>query len=151
MRKGRLAGLHGLRQSDPQLQAMQAVAHRSKIGWCTLGMNDAAPRAHPVDGAGLDALHGAEAVTVQHRALEQISDSGQPDMRMRSHVGIHARLEVDGSEVIQEHEWADGAARQGGKQAAHAQSAPQVLVVAGKFEQHVSVSPQSDDQCTIRP
>ena len=31
----------------------------------------------------------------------------------------------------------DGAARQGGKQAAHAQSAAQIFVVAGKFEQHV--------------
>src|SRR5580698_2311744 len=144
MRKARLACLHGLRQSDPQLQAMQAVAQKSKIGWSALGMNDAAPRAHPVDGARLDALHGAEAVTVQDRTLEQIGDSGQADMRMRSHVGIHARLEVDRSEMIQEHKWADGAARQGGKQAAHAQSASQILVMAGKFEQHVSVSPQSD-------
>src|SRR5665213_1045267 len=116
---------------------MQAVAHAAKIGWCALGMNDAAPRAHPVDSAGLDALHGAEAVTVHHRALEQISERGQADMRMRSHVGIHAGYEVDRSEMIQEHEWADCAARHGGKQTAHAQSATQIFVVAGKFEQHV--------------
>jgi hypothetical protein len=69
---------------------------------------------------------------------------------VRPHVGIHAGFEVDRSEVIQEHEGADGAARQGGKQTAHAQATTQIFVVAGKFEQHFSVSPQSDGQCTIR-
>ena len=56
-----------------------------------LRVHDAAAGRHPVDRAGLDALHDAEAVAVQHRALEQVGDRGQPDVRMRAHVVVVGR------------------------------------------------------------
>jgi len=86
------------------------------------GVNDTAPRGHPVDRAGLDALHRADAVAMELRALEQVRDGGKPDVRVRAHVVVVARLRVHRAEVIEEHEGADRAAGERGKRASHRES-----------------------------
>ena len=70
--------------------AMQSKAARHAIasrlprrGAGSLRVDDAAARGHPVDRAGLDRLHGAEAVAVHDLALEQIGNRREPDVRMR--------------------------------------------------------------------
>ena len=98
-----------------------------QVGRRALGVDDAAPGRHPVDGAWLDALDGAQAVAMHHRAFEQVSDGRQPDMRMRPHVVVVARAGGDRAEVIEEHKrpyalpWRDG-----WKQPPHHESAAQV-------------------------
>jgi hypothetical protein len=49
-------------------------------------MHDAAPGSHPVDFAGADRLHTAEAVAVQDLAVEQVGHGREADVRMRPHV-----------------------------------------------------------------
>jgi hypothetical protein len=45
-------------------------------------MHDAPACAHPVDGARLDQLLGAQAVAMHHRALEKVGHRGEADVRV---------------------------------------------------------------------
>ena len=74
------------------------------VGRGALGMHDAAPGRHPVDGAGPDRQRGAEAVAMHDLAVEQIGDGGEPDMRMRPHVDAVAGLEHRRAEMVEEDE-----------------------------------------------
>jgi hypothetical protein len=103
------------RQRRPQLQAVRAVRHADQIGRRTLGVHDAAAGRHPVDGARFDALVGAQAVAVIHRALKQIGHGGQADMRVRPHVVIGIGRHIDRAEMVEENEGADGLLDGGGK------------------------------------
>src|SRR5262249_29608313 len=78
---------------------------------------------HPVHVARLDALDRAEAVAMDHRALEQVRDCGEPDVRMRAHIGAFAVSEGDRSEVIEKDERANHLAGKRRQQTLHAEIA----------------------------
>src|ERR1700722_3052991 len=67
-------------------------------------MHDAATGCHPIDRAGPDWQCGAEAVTMHDLAIEQISDGGKADMRVRPHVHAVARAEYRRPKVVEEDE-----------------------------------------------
>jgi hypothetical protein len=87
------------------------------------------PDGHPVDRAGQDLLHAAQAVAMHHRALEKVGDGRQADVRMRPHVVFGARLFGGRPEMVEEHERPDRAALRRRQQAPHVEAAAQVLVV----------------------
>src|SRR3546814_5713099 len=70
-------------------------------------MNDAAPRGHQVARAGADRRIGAEAVAMVDRALEQIGQRRQVDMRVRAHVHPLPGVEMRRAELIDEDERPD--------------------------------------------
>ena len=118
--------LERLRQRDPELQAVAAVRPAEQLLRRALGVDDAAPGRHPVDRAGLDPLHDAGRVAVHDRALEQVGERRQADVRMRPHVVVGAGRDVDRPEVVEEDERADGAPVGRGQQAAHDEAAAEV-------------------------
>ncbi len=107
------------RERDPGLQALQARARAAQLRRGALRMNDAVPSGHPVDIARCDRLHGAEAVTVQDFALEQIGDRRQAYVRMRAHVDAGAWREIRRTHVIEKDERADHAVRHPGEHSPH--------------------------------
>ena len=113
MDETRVGFLERQRQRRPQLQPVHVVRDVAQDpAACAPNGQCRGPDGHPVDGAGLDALHGAQAVPVQHRALEQISDRREADVRMRPHVVVVLGPRGDRSEVIEEHERTDRLARE---------------------------------------
>ena len=114
------------RQRDPELQAVAAVRPADQLLGRALRMHDAAPRRHPVDGAGLDPLDDAGRVAMHDRAVEQVGQRRQADVRMRPDVVVGAGLDVDRPEVVEEDERADRAPGGGREQAAHHQAAAEV-------------------------
>jgi hypothetical protein len=70
-------------------------------------MDDAAAGGHPVDVAGPDDLVRSEAVAVLDRALEEVGDGGEVDVRVRAHVHALAGREGRRSHVVEEDERAD--------------------------------------------
>ena len=110
------------------------------------------PGRHPVDRAGLDALHGAQAVPVHHRAFEQIGDGREADVRMRPHVVVVAGTRGDRPEVVEEHERADRLPRESGQQPAHREAAAQVLVARRQqklWTGMVAPTGRGRDRCVI--
>ena len=97
-----------LRKRDPQLQPVQ---HGGPSGRGLLGMRDAPPGGHQVQLAGPDQLPAAEAVPVQHQALEQPADRLQADMRMRWHLHAIPGADVVGPVMVKEAPRAHGAQR----------------------------------------
>ncbi len=95
------------RQGHPGLDAVQAGALLAHLGRRALGVDDAVAGRHPVDVAGDDGLHAAQAVAVDHAAVEQVGHGGQADMRMRTHVDALAGGEIDRPHVIEEDERPD--------------------------------------------
>ena len=128
----REAGLHffvGLRQGAPQLQAVVDVGAVFQMVGLALGMHDAAAGRHPVDGAGADLLHRAQAVAVHHGAVEQVSDGSQADVRMRPHVVLVFGVLGGRPEVVEEDEGADRAVHGGRQQPPDPKAATQVFLV----------------------
>src|SRR5260221_13340297 len=72
-------------------------------------MGNAAPRRHPVDGTGPDRLDGAQIVTMQDLAVEQVGDSGEADMRVRPDVDAGSRFEHGWAHLVEEDERSDHA------------------------------------------
>ena len=70
-------------------------------------MNDAAARGHQVDRAGLDDGMAANAVPMLDRALEQISDSCEVDVGVRTDVHPAPRRQTRRAELIDEDERPD--------------------------------------------
>jgi hypothetical protein len=99
MLEARRTGRLRRRQRDPQLQAVQrgAVPIRG-----LLGVRDPTPGRHQVELARPDHREAADAVSMQHLAVEQPSDRLQATVRMRRH--LHARPGEDrvGAEVVGE-------------------------------------------------
>ncbi len=112
-----------LGQRHPGLDAMQSGAGFARGLGRALGMDDAVAGRHPVDVTRPDHLLAAEAVAVHDLALEQIGDRGQPDMRMRTHIGALPGRHRHRAHVIEEDERADGLSRGGRQQAAHGEIA----------------------------
>ena len=108
------------RQGDPELEAVKAsdVFDRRLFR-----VGDAASRGHEVEGAR--PRHGAlaEAVVVEHLALEEPGDGLQADVRMRRHVHRLAGREALGPVGVQEAPGAHEAATAAGEQAPDGQPA----------------------------
>jgi hypothetical protein len=95
------------RQRDPDLNAIEFLAPFSQLVIGALGVRDAASGGHPVNRAGLDGLHAAEAVPVNDGALEQIGHGGKTDVRMRSDVDPETRRQLSRSHLVEENERTD--------------------------------------------
>src|SRR5205823_1912964 len=102
----------------------------------SFGMNDAETGGHPVDVAGLDALHRAGAVAVHLRAFEQIRDGRQPDMRMRSYIDSLARRKIDRPEVIEKYERPHHLVRKRRQQALHLEAPAQIADMQIDYRGH---------------
>ena len=85
-------------------------------------MHNALARGHPVDIAGFDALHGAEAVAVDDRALEKIGDRRKADMRVRPDIDALARGKCRRTEVVEKNERPDHLRGKGRQQALNLES-----------------------------
>src|SRR5262245_22038024 len=102
--KARRAFLLVARQRDPALQPMDRLAFTPVLGRRALGMNNAAPRGHPIHFAGADRGCGAEAVPVHDLAIEQKRHRCEADMRMRADVDALPGMKFRRSEMIEENE-----------------------------------------------
>jgi hypothetical protein len=108
VRETRLAVPFTLRQRDPQLEAVQ---HRRPSGGRFLRVRDAPPGGHQVQLARPDQLAAAEAVPVQHQALEQPGHGLQADVRVGRHLHPRSPADLVRAVVVQEAPGADGAQR----------------------------------------
>jgi hypothetical protein len=125
------------RQRRPQLQAMGRARLATQIVGRALRVNDAAPGRHPVDRAGLDALHRPGGIAMLHRAFEQVGHRRQADVRMRPHIVVVAGLRGHRAEMIEEQERPDRLALRRRQQPADDEAAAEVLGVALKRESGV--------------
>ena len=131
MKKSGVALLVFFRQRQPQLQRVHGVPGGADRGRGSLGMHDAAPGGHPVDLAGPDRLHFAEAVAVQDLPLEEVGDGGQADVGVRAHVDPFPGGKRGRPEMIEEDERPHRLQLGARHQAAH-REAPQVLFARGQ-------------------
>jgi hypothetical protein len=99
MREARFGVPLRFRQRDPQLQAVQ---QRGAAGRRFLRVRDARSGRHQVQLAWPDQLPAAEAVPVQHQALEQPADGLQADVRVRRDLHAGTPAYFVGSVVVQE-------------------------------------------------
>ena len=96
-----------LGQRHPALDAVDANPSRACFGAASLGVHDAASGQHPVDVAGADDLHRAEAVAVHEIAVEEVRHRREADVRVRSHVDAFAGHQLGWPHLIEEDERAD--------------------------------------------
>ena len=82
-------------------------------------MDDAAAGCHQVDRAGLDHLMRADAVAMLDRAVEQISDRREIDVRMRAHVHALSGRKPRRAELVDEDEGPHHGPLAGRKRAVH--------------------------------
>ena len=104
-------------QRHPGLDAEQALTRAAALGARALGMDDAAPGAHPVHRAGLDRLLGPQAVAVQDLALEQVGQRREVDVRVGAHVDALVGQELRRPHLVEEDERADHLPLGGGQRA----------------------------------
>ncbi len=128
------------RQADPELQPMIEIGLPPQVVGLALRMHDAAPGGHPVDRAGLDQLHAAQAVAMHHRALEQVGDRGQADVRMRPHVVVVAGLHGHRAEMVEEDERPDAAPAEVRQQPPHPEAAAEILLAAHEIRKALSIT-----------
>src|SRR5207302_1445586 len=70
---------------DPALETMHPAAAGDVLRIGALGMNDPAPRRHPVHLAGADRLARTEAVPMHDFTGEKVGYRGETDVRMWAH------------------------------------------------------------------
>src|SRR5258708_31036304 len=75
-----------VRKREPGLHAVEARALRPQRLRRALRMDDATACGHQVDRAGLDHRMRTDTVAMLDRALEQISNCGEDDVRVRPDV-----------------------------------------------------------------
>ena len=121
-------------RADPELQAVAAVRAGRQVLGRALGVDDAAPGRHPVDGAGLDPLDHAGRVAMHHRAVEQVGERRQADVRMRADVVVGAGRDVDRAEVVEEHERPDRAPVAEGRRRRTMKPPPRSLVCGASLQ-----------------
>src|SRR5207245_10491412 len=127
------------RQAHPGLDAGPAPALTTRA-LEALRVRDAATGGHPVDLARPNRLFRAQAVTMHHFAVKQVSDGRQSDVRMRSHIdrARDSRREVDRTHVIEEHEGTHHAALREGKHASHFEAAKIAATLLNDKLDHLS-------------
>src|SRR5260221_3642512 len=123
VREPRLCVFQGLRHARPELQAVSAAARAAQLRRCALRVRDAAACGHPVDRAGLDVLHRADAVAVHELSFEKVGHRRQPDMRVRTDIGVLEGLELLRTEMIEEKERPHGLPFRGRQKAANLEMA----------------------------
>jgi hypothetical protein len=96
-----------LGQREPGLDARQRRAGLTLVAGRAFGMDDALARGHQIDRAGLDPLARAERIAMVDRAVEQIGDCREVDVRMRTHVDAVADFEMRRPHLVEEQERAD--------------------------------------------
>ena len=64
-------------------------------------MHNAAPRRHQIHRTRLNALHLAQTIAMHHRALKQIRNRRQTNMRMRPHVMVRTGRNFNRAKVIE--------------------------------------------------
>src|SRR5262245_11024732 len=81
----------------------QTVAARDEIGFAglPLRMHDAAPCPHQVDLTGTDGQRRAETIAMEDFALKQVSDRGETDVRVWSHIDTLADQELGWAHLIE--------------------------------------------------
>src|SRR6185369_5214153 len=136
MLEERLALFMLLRQRHPGLDAGDARTGRAQLGRGTLGVGDAAPGVHPVDGARVDHLRRAERVAMEELAFEQIGDGGEVDVRVWAHVETLAGFEARRAEFIPEDEGPDHALLDGRQRAAHHEIVAEVARLGSDGSNH---------------
>jgi hypothetical protein len=99
-----------------------AAASTSRLAG-SLGVNDAAPRDHPVHVPGGDGLLRSEAVAVNDLAVEQVRHGGEADVRVRPHVDAVTGAEYRGPKMVEENERPNQARLRGGQGAMHLEAA----------------------------
>src|SRR4051794_36033004 len=107
MDESRVALLRLLWQSHPSLDSEQALAGAPSRRTGSLGMHDPAAGSHPVDGTRFDGLLGAETVAVQDLPLKQIGNSGEIDVRVRTHIDTLIGEELGRAHLVEENERTD--------------------------------------------
>src|SRR5690606_27012596 len=107
MMERRVGFLVFLRQSQPQLQAVQPVFCRRDLRAFPLGMGDSPASYHQVDITGPDGLVTAHRIPVQYLALEEVGHGGNTDVWMRTNVDAFARGKIRRPHVIKEDPGAD--------------------------------------------
>ena len=111
-------------QRHPGLHAVE----RSALAAClleALGVGDAAAGRHPVHFARPDRLFHGGAVAVHDLAVEQISDGGQADVRVRQNIGLgrQSGRQILRPHAIKEDIWPHHAAARVGQHAPYLESA----------------------------
>src|SRR5262245_39351549 len=86
-------------------------------------MNDAAAGRHPIYFARFDRLHRTEAIAMDNRAGEKISDCRKTDVRMRPHVEAPASLQIRRSHLVEKNKRSNAALLGGRQHAANFESA----------------------------
>ena len=118
--EGRRAVAMGVRQRDPQLDSVEPACILRR---CFLGVRDAAAGGHEVEFAGPREPFAAEAVVVDHFAVEQPRDCLQAHVRVRSDVHRLAFRERERAEAVEEPPRTNQTARARGQRAADLHSA----------------------------
>lgn len=114
--------LSSLRQGDPSLNAVHALPGGAFGDRCAFRMCDAAPCGHLVDVAWAYDLHVAEIVAMFDRALEQVSNSGEADMRMRTYVHTLLWRKQGRAHVVEEYKRSDASRTQLRQNTTHPES-----------------------------
>jgi hypothetical protein len=127
MMKARFGFFGFLRQRDPDLDSVQAMAGRAFQSWRALRVRDSASGCHPVDVARTDRLHEAERIAMLDRALEQVRYRRQPDMRMRADIDALAGFEPNRAHVVEEDERPDVARQHVRQSTPHLEAVAEVV------------------------
>src|SRR4051794_16455639 len=115
--------LDRLWQRNPGLDAEQTIAVGAQRRVRALRMRDAASCGHPVHVARHDGLLGAQAVPMHDRAVKQIGNCCQADMRMGADIEPLAREELARPHLVEEDEGSDHLPLSGRQGTAHFEAA----------------------------
>ena len=91
-------------QRQPRLDAGQRRPAGAYVGGRAFGMDDAGSRGHQIDRPRRDPRIGAQRVAMLERAVEQVGDGRQPDMRVRAHVDPAAGRQMRRPHLVEEDE-----------------------------------------------
>src|ERR1700680_5149375 len=90
-------------------------------------MHDSATGDHPVDLARPYRLGGAEAVTVDDLAVEQVGHGRQSDVGMRTHIEAGAGAQHGRTHLVEEHKRTHHAPLAAGQRAAHTKAVAKIV------------------------
>jgi hypothetical protein len=101
MRKRRIDILGAVRQGHPALNTMNMRTAGARGVRRPFGVHNASAGRHPVHIAGMYLPDITQTVTVFERAVEQISDRGQRNMRVRPHIDPDSGGELRRPQMIE--------------------------------------------------
>ncbi len=95
------------RKCNPDLEAVHVFGGVAEFIGGALGMNDATAGGHEVDGTGVNLDVCADGIAVKDSALDEVSEGGEANVRMREDVEILVLGECDWAHVIDINEGAN--------------------------------------------